>query len=891
MTDVINLKNLRKTETLFAEEEIPLTHFGVKDDQDCSGEFLETSEIKELENKGVNDMKANNKELNELTEEQKINKLDALREINLEEVKSLVNTAKTNRSKKTSILIIDLTNRLPKEIFENDKNDERTDSMYENRKLNYIDCNTNTLNCENDINNQNEMKVQNKINSNNFNNYNKKSNSKNNKNNRDTNSFSSTDAHTFDKLSSLTMNTINQIFLTTSTIPIKPINNSTIINSVFTTQTKRNQSKACIVCNTTVDGRCCFYLICINCKLEFYSQIRGLLKTANLSFYHNYEAVLCFSKCVFCSNSISVCEYCLLSDFKGFLTPCINNCSRMCHLDCLSVFSMVTKNNNDFNYHASFIDRIYRMLIKEHCCSESKIVLAKESMRYCHLIHSTKQNRLKLLHFLSKYKLYRTIIKCFKYLSIISISKTMIFECVECTKIKQNTNKIHLEEKNNSKGYLALTEIFMKVYDDYLNMLYSMTLKDSKTYVCLKKQTKPELKKIQTNQNSNPKSKYTLKQLNFFNSLPKTLTSFDLAKLTNSYVYIETNIRINNSRIPINSNKLNNSIDANDPNNFLPLQQPLVKSTFSVKSSKTAQTSLTTMTSELDYCNCFDNLVRDYYTSKNIKGSFKRNDFEITVGLLNFLSEKDGVCGYQCSNLDILIHCNEMNCRTPNVLKKFCKNRGFFCKSDKHNDLQFEQDLPLKVNQNTIRIVELFENKFDLMVYTEDYLEIVNMRKKGYGVITTRLISKGEFVIEYIGEVIEHERLKIRNKMIEKEKEKQKEKRINEDQYNSNRNRKIKQDMFDNDMNSYIMMLKSNKLYVDGRYYGNKSRFINHSCSPNCTVQVWLDLNDYRCYIFAGRDILPGEELTYDYKFSFFNKKTRAKCYCNTKSCRGVFGN
>ena len=49
--------------------------------------------------------------------------------------------------------------------------------------------------------------------------------------------------------------------------------------------------------------------------------------------------------------------------------------------------------------------------------------------------------------------------------------------------------------------------------------------------------------------------------------------------------------------------------------------------------------------------------------------------------------------------------------------------------------------------------------------------------------------------------------------------------------------------------------------YIDAAHGGNDSRFINHSCDPNCES----DVVDGHVYITAIRDIEPGEELTYDY--------------------------
>lgn len=42
---------------------------------------------------------------------------------------------------------------------------------------------------------------------------------------------------------------------------------------------------------------------------------------------------------------------------------------------------------------------------------------------------------------------------------------------------------------------------------------------------------------------------------------------------------------------------------------------------------------------------------------------------------------------------------------------------------------------------------------------------------------------------------------------------------------------------------------------------------------------------DKKIAIFAKRVILPGEELTYDYKFPFEEEKI--KCNCGSSKCRG----
>ena len=77
--------------------------------------------------------------------------------------------------------------------------------------------------------------------------------------------------------------------------------------------------------------------------------------------------------------------------------------------------------------------------------------------------------------------------------------------------------------------------------------------------------------------------------------------------------------------------------------------------------------------------------------------------------------------------------------------------------------------------------------------------------------------------------------------------------------------------------------------YVDASHHGNESRFINHSCDPNCES----DVIDGRVYILALRDIEPGEELTYDYSLEVEEELLatgahRYACLCKSPCCRGT---
>ncbi|GIY63172.1 histone-lysine N-methyltransferase SETD2 [Caerostris extrusa] len=72
------------------------------------------------------------------------------------------------------------------------------------------------------------------------------------------------------------------------------------------------------------------------------------------------------------------------------------------------------------------------------------------------------------------------------------------------------------------------------------------------------------------------------------------------------------------------------------------------------------------------------------------------------------------------------------------------------------------------------------------------------------------------------------------------------------------------------------MALKSDEI-LDAANKGNLSRFMNHSCDPNCETQKWTVNGNLRIGFFAKRDIKAGEELTFDYQFQRYGYVTFIK--------------
>ena len=131
---------------------------------------------------------------------------------------------------------------------------------------------------------------------------------------------------------------------------------------------------------------------------------------------------------------------------------------------------------------------------------------------------------------------------------------------------------------------------------------------------------------------------------------------------------------------------------------------------------------------------------------------------------------------------------------------------------------------------------------------------------KGWGLITVNGIQKGQLVLEYVGEIID---------------EKMKRERL--DSWSKDH---------PNDPNFYIMQLE-HSWYIDAREKGGLSRFINHSCDPNCHLMP-VNVSGYmRVAIVASKNIAPGEFLSYDYHFDT-QDGDKFICRCGASNCRGT---
>ena len=75
---------------------------------------------------------------------------------------------------------------------------------------------------------------------------------------------------------------------------------------------------------------------------------------------------------------------------------------------------------------------------------------------------------------------------------------------------------------------------------------------------------------------------------------------------------------------------------------------------------------------------------------------------------------------------------------------------------------------------------------------------------------------------------------------------------------------------------------------ADGLYFDmvDQTRWINHSCDPNATLDTGVDATgEVYARVLARRPIAAGEELAYDYAFP---AHLAEPCRCGSPKCRGM---
>jgi SET domain-containing protein len=137
--------------------------------------------------------------------------------------------------------------------------------------------------------------------------------------------------------------------------------------------------------------------------------------------------------------------------------------------------------------------------------------------------------------------------------------------------------------------------------------------------------------------------------------------------------------------------------------------------------------------------------------------------------------------------------------------------------------------------QTKTKAVQKKKSKFEPVGYSLR----VGRSRTGLGLFAGEDIKKGTCVIEYTGREV-----------------------VGKEQYTSR--------------SKYLFEVSKTRM-IDGAVRSNTARYINHSCAPNCEIEI----KKGHVLVMAKKNIKAGEELNYDYDTEYFEEYIKPKgCLC-----------
>ena len=140
----------------------------------------------------------------------------------------------------------------------------------------------------------------------------------------------------------------------------------------------------------------------------------------------------------------------------------------------------------------------------------------------------------------------------------------------------------------------------------------------------------------------------------------------------------------------------------------------------------------------------------------------------------------------------------------------------------------------------------------------EDLICVEDSRVHGFGIFAKKDIKKGIKIIEYVGE------------------------KIGKEEAEKRAERQLELSLGNKECGAVYIFELNDEFDIDGNVDWNTAKYINHSCEPNCEIEI----EDDRIWIAALRDIKKGEELSYNYGYDLEDFKEHI-CKCGTEKCVG----
>ena len=158
--------------------------------------------------------------------------------------------------------------------------------------------------------------------------------------------------------------------------------------------------------------------------------------------------------------------------------------------------------------------------------------------------------------------------------------------------------------------------------------------------------------------------------------------------------------------------------------------------------------------------------------------------------------------------------------------------------------------------------------------------ELYFVHRKGFGVTCKTPIKKGEFLVDFLGEIYPPWAWAEKQDAI---RQAQKARGLRDRGPPEFYNMQIERP--GGDAEGYSV------LFCDAMHENNYAARLSHSCDPNVEVNLKAINGKYEIHFITTRDILPGEELAYNYHSCTDSMKEveQAFCLCGARLCRGSY--
>ncbi|KAF3914723.1 hypothetical protein AA313_de0208119 [Arthrobotrys entomopaga] len=179
-------------------------------------------------------------------------------------------------------------------------------------------------------------------------------------------------------------------------------------------------------------------------------------------------------------------------------------------------------------------------------------------------------------------------------------------------------------------------------------------------------------------------------------------------------------------------------------------------------------------------------------------------------------------------------------------------------RSNRANNRRIAQEVNLQ--KQTLAAVDVHDViNFNQLKKRKKPVRFARSAIHNWGLYAMENITNNEMIIEYVGEIVRQQVADLRER-----------------------------NYLRSGIGSSYLFRIDEATVIDATKKGGIARFINHSCTPNCTAKIIKVEGTKRIVIYALRDIMKDEELTYDYKFEReIDSEERIPCLCGSSGCKG----